>query len=108
MSGDREQAMKRLICVLRQVAQQKESKRMNARDLMYWLQGELELTGVKGMTESKVKIIQQHVQLAINEEVRLDRLKEMAIETENLKAKAELRSVGGGYEHRDYGPPAGC
>ena len=108
MSSDREEAMKRLICVLRQVAQQKESKRMNARDLMYWLQGELELNGVKGMTESKVRKIQEHVQLAINEEVRLDRMKEMALETEHLKAQAALRSAGGEHYGRHHGPVAGC
>lgn len=108
MFSDREEAIRRLICVMRQVVKQQESNSMNARDLMYWLQGEFELNGVKGLTESKVKQIHHHVQLAIAEEVRLDRMKEMALETENLKAKAALRTMGVNYEHRDYGPPAGC
>ena len=109
MHGDREEAIGRLMCVMRQVVkQQQESNSMNARDLMYWLQGEFEMNGVKGMTESKVKQIHRHVQLAIAEEVRLDRMKEMALETENLKAKAALKTLGGHHEPRDYGPPAGC
>jgi hypothetical protein len=110
MFSDQE-AANRLIAVLRKVAQQKEGKRMNARDLMYWLQGEFEMTGVKGLTESKVKMIQEHVQLAINEEVRLDRLKEIQIETENLKIKATLQSLGGyqvSHNQHQYGPPSGC
>lgn len=104
------QALQDLVNVLGRVAQQRqliqERKIMNTRDFVYWLQGHLELGEVTGITASKVKMIRDHLELAIRAEASAKYL-----DDEMTRARiAKIYSEAGHHysSPNSHSEPAGC
>ena len=98
-------AIKRLAL---QRQQENESKRMNSRDFMYWLNGYLELSETTGLTNSKLSVVRQHLKLAIETEAQETHL----VNQERSALIDKMRNESGVPHHNSaysrQHAPAGC
>jgi hypothetical protein len=92
------------------IEQQQGLTPMNSRDFVYWLRGYLEVSKPTGITQEKLNIIGNHLQLAIQTEAEAKRLEDDMTRARMAKMLAEAGSnsdhIAYGMAHR--GPAAGC
>lgn len=81
---------------------------MNSRDFVYWLRGYLECAKPTGITQEKLTIINNHLQLAIQTEANA---KQLAEDQDRARIAKMLHEAGRDdvvHQMQHRGPAAGC
>jgi hypothetical protein len=109
---DKHQSLTNLAQALRNLAairkQEEERPQMNSRDFMYWLRGYLESNGTTGITSAQVKVIDNHLGLALQTEANAKRLTEDYDRARITKMLHEADAADIGHRMSQRGMPAAC